>query len=122
MTTPYLYMPFSLWSALTDEQRQHYLTKHRLEFAGYTFYGSAGMPTDIEFRPFKELAVDHLMMVYSRWLKDNSKTIPTPYRVEGHKLCETCGQSYSVHPMSGLKDNNGDFYLHRLCNDELVKL
>ena len=43
------------------------------------------------------------------------------YRAAGECICETCGKTYSRHPMDGpLFD--GHQWLHRLCNGDLVKL
>lgn len=43
-------------------------------------------------------------------------------RTSGSVICLTCGKEYRRHPSSEHKDWNGDPFLNKLCNGDLVKL
>jgi hypothetical protein len=43
-------------------------------------------------------------------------------RADGDCLCDCCDNPYRLHPMSRHADHNGEPYLHRLCDGQLVKL
>lgn len=44
------------------------------------------------------------------------------HRASGECRCESCGKKYWVHPMDGPDSFDGNKFLHRLCNGDLVKL
>jgi hypothetical protein len=44
------------------------------------------------------------------------------YRADGRVPCVTCGRLYRDHPMGGPVGFNGEKFLNRLCNGDLVKL
>jgi hypothetical protein len=47
-------------------------------------------------------------------------------RASGDVLCETCSKEYRKHPLAtelhNLSGIDGEPFLHRLCNGDLVKL
>lgn len=43
-------------------------------------------------------------------------------RTSGGCICAACGKEYRRHPHSEHRDFNGDPFLNRLCNGDLVKL
>lgn len=47
---------------------------------------------------------------------------PVFRRTSGGVVCPTCGKEYRRHPHSEHRDWNGDPFLNRLCNGDLVKL
>jgi hypothetical protein len=47
---------------------------------------------------------------------------PDYYRAGGDLRCERCGKLYYDHPRGGPIGYNGERFLNRLCNGDLVKL
>lgn len=46
-----------------------------------------------------------------------------PYRASGDCICKQCGKKFYDHPMAKeIKGYNGEPFLNRLCNGDLVKL
>jgi hypothetical protein len=63
-----------------------------------------------------------ILAMRDRVLAQYTGTEREAYRAGGDVVCPVCGFVYYDHPKDGPPDHNGEKYLNRLCNGNLVKL